>query len=83
MRLLLFLLRPGRIALERLGVPAAVIITTEFVRETELTRAALGMTGLRPVVIDHPVSSITQAEVAARVRRSWSRPPRIWIDGHA
>ena len=66
------------IALERLGVPAACIITTEFERETELTRAAIGMTGLRPVVIDHPVSSITAEEVAARVAVITRQAQAVW-----
>jgi hypothetical protein len=66
------------IALERLGVAAACIITTEFERETELTRAAIGMTGLRPVVIDHPVSSITAEEVAARVAVITRQAQAVW-----
>jgi hypothetical protein len=66
------------IALERLGVPSAAIITTEFVRETELTRTAVGMKGLVPVVIDHPVSSITQAEVGARVVQVKTQAPAVW-----
>ncbi|MFC7688928.1 UGSC family (seleno)protein [Paeniroseomonas aquatica] len=67
------------IALERLGIPAACIITTEFERETELTRTAVGMTGLRPVVIDHPVSSITAAEVAARVAVIAREAQAVWL----
>jgi hypothetical protein len=67
------------IALERLGLPAACIITTEFVQETKLTRAALGMPGLRPVVIDHPVSSITAEEVAARVARIEAEAQAVWL----
>ncbi|MBL6456866.1 hypothetical protein JMJ55_16125 [Belnapia sp. T6] len=66
------------IALERLGVAAACIITTEFERETVLTRTALGMTGLRPVVIDHPVSSITAEEVAARVAVIAREAQAVW-----
>jgi hypothetical protein len=67
------------IALERLGVPSACIITTEFVQETALTRAALGMPGLVPVVIDHPVSSITAEEVAARVARIVVQAQTVWL----
>lgn len=66
------------IALERLGIPSAAIITTEFVRETELTRTAIGMKGLVPVVIDHPVSSITQAEVEVRVAQVKTQAQAIW-----
>ena len=66
------------IALEKLGVPTAAIITTEFVRETEVTLAALGMTKLATVVIEHPVSSITAAEIATRVETIRSRAQVVW-----
>jgi hypothetical protein len=69
------------VALERLGVPSAAIITTEFVRETQLTRQALGMPDFEPVVIDHPVSSITPEEIAARVHQIRERAERIWRGG--
>jgi hypothetical protein len=67
------------IALERLGRPTACIITTEFLTETKLTRAAIGMPGLRPVVIDHPVSSITAPEIAARVAAIDTQAEAIWL----
>jgi hypothetical protein len=69
------------VTLEKLGVPSAAIITTEFVRETELTRQALGMPDFDPVVIDHPVSSITQDEIDTRVRQIRERAEKIWIGG--
>jgi hypothetical protein len=47
------------IGLDPEDIPSASVITTEFERETELTRTAIGMKGLVPVVIDHSVSSIT------------------------
>lgn len=67
------------IALEKLGVPSAAIITTEFVRETELTRQAVGMKSLEPVVITHPVSSITQEEVAQRVAQIKEQAQQVWL----
>ncbi len=67
------------IALEKLGVPSAVIITTEFVRETELTRQAVGMKALEPVVIDHPVSSITAEEVTRRVAQIKEQAQQVWL----
>ena len=67
------------IALERLGLPTACIITTEFVRETELTLTALGMTALRAVVIDHPVSSITAEEVKQRVAQIAVQAQQVWL----
>lgn len=66
------------IALEKLGIPSAAVITTEFIRETELTRTALGMEGLVPVVIDHPVSSITMEEVARRVAQIEVQAQTVW-----
>ena len=67
------------IALEKRGIPSAAVITNEFVRETELTRRALGMPDLAAVVIDHPVSSITPDEIAARVHQIIEQAERIWI----
>ena len=67
------------VALERLGIPSAAIITTEFERETELTRTAIGMQGLIPIVIDHPVSSITRAEIEARAAQVALQAPNIWL----
>ncbi|MFK7941321.1 MAG: UGSC family (seleno)protein [Paracoccaceae bacterium] len=67
------------IALEELGLPTASIITTEFVNETRLTRTAVGMPALRPVVIDHPVSSITAEEVAARVAVIAQQAQEVWL----
>ncbi|MEM7746154.1 MAG: UGSC family (seleno)protein [Pseudomonadota bacterium] len=71
------------IALEELGLPTAPIITTEFVNETRLTRAAVGMPALRPVVIDHPVSSITAEEVAARVAVIAAQAQEVWLGTRA
>lgn len=67
------------VALEKLGIPSAPIITTEFERETELTRTAIGMQGLIPIVIDHPVSSITQAEVEIRAAQVALQAPKVWL----
>jgi hypothetical protein len=67
------------VALEKLGIPSAAIITTEFERETELTRTAIGMQGLVPIVIDHPVSSITQAEVEVRAAQVALQAPNVWL----
>lgn len=67
------------VALERLGLAAGAIVTTEFEKETELTRRAIGMLGLVPIVIDHPVSSITQAEVEERAAQVALQAPKIWL----
>ena len=67
------------VALEDKGIPAAPIITTEFVNETKLTRVAIGMPDLRPVVIDHPVSSITNDEVLERVKIVKEQAQEVWL----
>lgn len=67
------------IALEREGLPSAAIITTEFVTESALTRMALGMPELSVVVIDHPVSSITAAEIASRVAAAAAQAEDVWL----
>jgi hypothetical protein len=67
------------IQLESRGLPSAVIITAEFKREMDLTRIALGMPALQPVVIDHPVSSITAAEIAARVGQITKQAQAVWL----
>ena len=69
------------VAFEKLGIPSAAIITTEFVRETQLTRQALGMPDFEPVVIDHPVSSIAGGEISTRVVQIRERAEKIWVGG--
>jgi hypothetical protein len=66
------------VALEKLGIPTAAIITTEFARETEMTLQALGMPDFAPVTIDHPVSSITQDEIDQRVCQIEEQAEKIW-----
>ena len=58
------------ISLETLGVPTAVIVTTEFINESITQRAALGMEDIEPVVIAHPLSSCTEAEIQARAEQA-------------
>ena len=68
-------------SLERLGIPVAVVITSAFEREAEVQRAALGMEALRPVVIDHPLSTLTDEEIAARIGQVVEQAPRVWTAG--
>ena len=58
------------ISLESLGVPTAVIVTSEFLHEARVQREALGMTGLVPVVIQHPLSSLSDEEIRARAAQA-------------
>ncbi|MDE2571668.1 MAG: hypothetical protein KGM44_03980 [bacterium] len=54
------------ISLEELGLPTAVIVTEAFVHEAHMQRAALGMEGLDPVSIVHPLSTLTDAQIHDR-----------------
>ena len=67
------------VMLESAGRPTAVIVTSEFVLEAETQRDALGMTGLEPVVITHPLSSLTDEEIARRVEQVLPKIERAWL----
>jgi hypothetical protein len=67
------------VMLEAKGRPTAVIVTREFVLEAETQRDALGMAGLRTVVIDHPLSSLTDEEIARRIEQALPQVERVWL----
>jgi hypothetical protein len=54
-------------------------VTTEFVHEAEVQRAALGMPDLMPVVIDHPLSTISDGEIDARARQAAEQAIAVWL----
>lgn len=54
------------IRLERLGVPAVPVATTEFVRPARIQASALGRPDLEAVYVPHPIQDQTAAEIAAR-----------------
>jgi hypothetical protein len=68
------------VKLESAGRPTAVIVTREFLLEAETQRDALGMTGLAPVVIDHPLSSLTDAEIERRIEQALPQVERVWLE---
>jgi hypothetical protein len=65
-------------SLESLGVPTAVIVTTEFLHEARVQRAALGMQGLVPVVIQHPLSSLSDEEIRGRAAQALEQVLGVW-----
>ncbi len=67
------------IELEMQGLPVAVVVTTEFLHEAHVQRAALGMDGLEPVVITHPLSSLTDEEIDGRVRQVVEQARKVWL----
>lgn len=54
------------VGLEARGVPTAVIVTDAFLHEADVQRTALGAEHLEPVVITHPLSTLTEEQIAGR-----------------
>ena len=67
--------------LEKLGVPTALIVTTEFVHEAKMQRTALGLPSLETVVIDHPLSTLSPSEIEARAAQAVPQVKSIWLTG--
>ena len=55
------------------------MVTTEFVREAAMQRDALGMPDLAPAVIDHPLSTLTEAEIAWRAEQAAAQCAAVWL----
>jgi hypothetical protein len=56
-----------------------VVVTTEFLHEANMQRDALGMPDLAPVVIDHPLSTLSDAEIAQRAEQTAMQSVAIWL----
>lgn len=69
------------VELESRGLPTALIITTEFQLEAQVQRDALGMHALEPVVIEHPLSSLTDEQIAQRALQAWPQIHSVWRTG--
>ncbi len=60
-------------------MPTAVIITAAFAREAEVQCAALGAGQLAPVVITHPLSTLSNDEIQARAAEAVSQIQRVVV----
>lgn len=67
------------ISLEGQDRPTAVVVTTEFLHEAEVQRAALGMADLMPVVIAHPLSTLTDEEIRERAAQAAGQARKVWL----
>ena len=56
-------------------------MTDAFLHEADAQRAALGAERLEPVVIAHPLSTLTGAEIAARAVEASSGVRRVLTGG--
>ena len=61
-----------------MGVPAVAVMTTRFVSAAELMSRVLGMPDYQFAVIDHPVSSATDAGLEAMARATIEQARAIW-----
>jgi hypothetical protein len=68
--------------LEAAGRPTAVVVTTEFLHEAEVQRDALGMRDLTPIVIDHPLSTLTDEEIEQRAQQAAAQCAAVLL-GHS
>ena len=62
-------------------MPTAVIVTEVFVHEAHMQRDALGMTGLKPVVITHPLSTLTDEQITERAGEAAEQAKRVLLGG--
>ena len=54
-------------------------MTTEFLHEAEVQRDVLGMHELAPVVIEHPLSTLTDQEIERRAEEAAGRSVDVWL----
>ena len=71
------------VGLEARGLPAALVLTEPFVHESHMQRDALGMHPVGLAVIDHPLSTLGEAEIAARAAQAAPQVRSIWLDSAA
>jgi hypothetical protein len=67
------------VGLEALGRPTAVVVTTEFLHEALVQCQALGMADLAPVVIDHPLSTLSDREIDHRAEQAAVQCISTWL----
>jgi len=56
-----------------------VVVTTEFLHEAQMQRNALGMPDLAPVVIDHPLSTLSDAQINQRAEQTAAQAVKVWL----
>ena len=56
-----------------------MVVTAEFLHEANMQRDALGMPDLAAVVIDHPLSTLSDAEIAQRAEQAAAQAVEIWL----
>ena len=54
-------------------------MTTDFVHEAHVQRDALGMEQLEPVVITHPLSTLSDEEIADRAKEAAAQIRKVLV----
>ena len=66
------------IRLETSGIPTAVLVTTVFLHEAKVQREALGMTAIEPIVVTHPLSTLSNEQLDERANEALEQVVRAW-----
>jgi hypothetical protein len=66
------------IRLETSGIPTAVLVTTVFLHEAKVQREALGMSAIEPVVVTHPLSTLSNEQLDERATEALEQVVRAW-----
>ena len=66
------------VRLEAAGIPTAVIVTTVFEHEARVQREALGMRALEPVIVAHPLSTLSSEQLDERAKEALDQVLRAW-----
>jgi len=67
------------IVAERQGVPAIGVMTTRFCSAAELMSRVLGLPDYKFVIIGHPISSASDAELAEYARASIDQARKLLL----
>ena len=67
------------IEMEKLGIPTASIVTHVFINTANAMTKMMGVPGFDYVVAQHPLSSLTDAEVKARAEELAPEVERILL----
>lgn len=69
------------VSLEAKGLPTAAIVTDQFLEEAWAQLKVLAMDQLYPAVITHPLSTLTDAQIAQRAAEAVPQVRKIWLTG--
>ncbi|MCE2463920.1 MAG: hypothetical protein J4F46_08450 [Dehalococcoidia bacterium] len=70
------------ISLESQGIPTATIITHVFERTAQAYTRLLGVSDFPYLVCPHPITGVSQAEVADRARNLVPQVRQLLMEGH-